>query len=173
MTADVQTFPLAIVTAMAVKRTPLEHAVGIAKPMWTPMAFATMSILVWVNWTLVAFAMALERFTTVDVRTFPMAIVTAMAISWMPWVYVAEIAWVIPMEMGCVTPMKCQDAPTQHRATTTPMPPTRTEAVKWKMPWVCAVVIAQPTSMATAFATPTTSLAALSPALVTTTPVPT
>ena len=50
----------------------------------TQMAFVTMPTIVWVLWTLVAFAMAPAKFTPADVLTFPQAIVIALAMSSTP-----------------------------------------------------------------------------------------
>ena len=61
--------------------------------MLTQMAFVTMPMIVWVHWTLVAFAMALVKFTPADVLTFPQAIVIVTATSSTPVVSVADRVW--------------------------------------------------------------------------------
>ena len=76
---------LAIATAMAINSMPWAYAEVLAPMMPMKMAFVTMPTIVWVHWTLVAFVMALVKFTPADVLTFPQAIVIATATHWTPW----------------------------------------------------------------------------------------
>jgi hypothetical protein len=72
---------LAIATAMAINSMPWAYAEALAPMTLMKMAFVTMPTIVWVHWTLVAFAMAPVKFTPADVLTFPQAIVIATGIS--------------------------------------------------------------------------------------------
>ena len=74
----------------------------LAPMMPTQMAFVTMPTIVWVLWTLVAFAMAPVKFTPADVLTFPQAIVIAMAMSSTPVVSV-EVQVSMRMQMAFAT----------------------------------------------------------------------
>ena len=68
MSVAVQTFLLGIAIATAMKTTRSANAGATVKPTTMPMAFATMSTTVWVNWMRVTSAMALEPFMSADVR---------------------------------------------------------------------------------------------------------
>jgi hypothetical protein len=69
----------------------LVYAVATARQTAMQMAFATMLILVLARWTLVGFAMALERFTSADALKSQKTHATAKAINWMLWENAEEI----------------------------------------------------------------------------------
>jgi hypothetical protein len=102
MTVDAVKCLKATAIVMGIKRMPWAFVVVRAQPMRMQMAFATMQMIASVNWTPAAFATDQAPPLHAVATTFLMAIVTVMAINWMPWVTAVVLVLLTWTPMACV-----------------------------------------------------------------------
>jgi hypothetical protein len=121
-------------------------------------------MIVWVHWTLAAFAMDLVIFMNAVALTFLREIAIAMAVSPQPGTTVTASASRTPMVTAYATPTKPLDVRTAKRATTTHRQPMTTAHAQPLMNAVCVEATESPKANAIATETSLT-LAAFAAAM--------